>query len=291
MNRTSVSIVITSVVAAVGLILAGAAVAAADGGPPVSTPPVAPQPAPRQNGRAIQAAALAPGSTTTDFVPIAPCRIADTRHGSGANGRKFAKNVARSYAVTGTTGFEQQGGKPGGCAIPVTAKAVALNATVVSPSRKGNLRIWQAGQAEPAASFLNYGSFTMSGSGVVMLRPGTGAAITVKNYTSTTHVVLDVTGYYMPKMHGLVAPGGSIYAGSGSILSATNPSAGVYAVTFDRDITYCTPMVDTYNAGSGVYGAAYAFAGNSATVFTWYLNSTTHAEVPYSFYFYIDVVC
>ena len=80
-------------------------------------------------------------------------------------------------------------------------------------------------------------------------------------------------------------------AGSGSILSATNPSAGVSAVTFDRDITYCTPMVDTYNAGSGVYGAAYAFAGNSATVFTWYLNSTTHAEVPYSFYFYIDVVC
>lgn len=124
-----------------------------------------------------------------------------------------------------------------------------------------------------------------------MLRPGTGTAITVKNYTSTTHVVLDVSGYYMPKMHGLVAPGGTIYAGSGSILSATNPSAGVYSVTFDRNITYCTPMVDTYNAGAGIYGAAYAFSGNTASVFTWYLNSTTHVEVPYSFYFYIEVVC
>jgi hypothetical protein len=168
---------------------------------------------------------------------------------------------------------------------------VALNAAVVSPSTKGSLKIWQTGLAEPTGTFLYYGSFTMSGNGVVALPSGAQAGITVKNFTSTTNLVVDVTGYYMPQLHGLVAPGGSIYSGSPSLLSATNPSAGVYTVTFDRNITYCTPIVDTYNAGPGVYGAAYAFSSNSATVFTWYLSSTTHQEVPFSFHFYIDVVC
>lgn len=68
---------------------------------------------------------------------------------------------------------------------------------------------------------------------------------------------------YMPRMHGMVSPGGAIYAGSPSLLSATNPSPGVYTVTFDRDITYCTPIVDPYNAGLGVYGAAWAFSANT----------------------------
>lgn len=286
MSRKSIALVVGTGLTALAIIFAGAGVATADDPPPVASPPV-----PKQGKADVHAAALAPASNTTSFVPIIPCRIADTRHGTGTNGKKLKKNNTRTLTVAGTGSFASQGGAAGGCGVPDTARGVVLNAVVISPSKKGSLKIWQTGLAEPASASLSYGSFTMSGSGDVALPSGAQAGITVKNLTSTTNLALDVTGYYMPQMHGLVAPGGSIFSGSPSLLSATNPSAGVYTVTFDRNITYCTPMVDTYNAGPGVYGAAYAFSSNTATVFTWYLNSTTHQEVPFSFYFYIDVVC
>lgn len=285
MSRRRISIIIGTAVTALTVLVASAGDAAA-GGPPVTPPPV-----PRQSRADVHVASLTPASNTTSFVPIAPCRIADTRHGTGTNGKKLKKNNTRNLTVAGATGFEQQGGKAGGCGIPATAQAVVLNAVVVSPSKKGSLKIWPTGLAEPSANFFYYGSFTTSGSGVVALPSGAQSGITVKNFTSTTNLELDVTGYYMPQMHGLVAPGGAIYSGSPSLLSATNPSTGVYTVTFDRNITYCTPLVDVYNAGAGVYGAAYAFSSNTATVFTWYLDGTTHKETSYSFYFYIDVVC
>ena len=74
-------------------------------------------------------------------------------------------------------------------------------------------------------------------------------------------------------------------------MSATNPSPGVYQVRFDGSILYCTPMINTYNAGPAIYGAAYALSNDTATVYTWYLSSTTHVEVSYSFYFYIYLAC
>jgi hypothetical protein len=285
MSRKSISIVVGTALTALAVIVAGAGLAAADS--PPATPPV-----PKQSRMGdVRAAALSPASSTTSFVSITPCRIADSRHGTGTNGKKLKKNNTRTFTIAGTGSLASQGGAAGGCGVPATARAVVLNAVAMSPSKKGSLKIWQTGLAEPSGTFLYYGSFTMSGSGDVTLPSGAQAGITVKNFTSTTNLVLDVTGYYMPQLHGLVSPGGSIYAGSPSILSATNPSAGVYTVTFDRNITYCTPLVDTYNAGAGIYGAAYAFSSNTASVFTWYLDSTTHKETPYSFYFYIDVVC
>ena len=213
----------------------------------------------------------------------------------GSNGTKFGSGTTRSLRVTGTFGFSPQGGKAGGCGIPDAAKAVSINAVLVSPSKAGGLRIWPAGQAEPTANFLNYGNFTMSGSGIVAVTASAaGSNITVKNYSSSTNLVLDISGYYLPEIAGMIAPGangaGSVYAGTG-IVSVSNPSAGIYYVTVDRDVSYCTPMVNTYNAGSGVYGAAYAFNGAQVVVFTWYLSSTTHAEVAYSFYAYLTVDC
>jgi hypothetical protein len=63
----------------------------------------------------------------------------------------------------------------------------------------------------------------------------------------------------------------------------------VYQVTFDHDVNNCTPMVDVYNGQ--VYGSAFAFDGAVVTVFTWYLDSTSHVEVPFNTYFYVTVTC
>ncbi|MGC3994411.1 MAG: hypothetical protein QM779_09940 [Propionicimonas sp.] len=283
MSRRSITFTVGTALAALVVLFGSAGDAAATDPIPVASPPV-----PAQDAKKVQAAAIAASSPATDFVPIAPCVIVDTRHGNSANKTKLKNKTSRSYAVAGGS---DQGGDAAGCGVPTIAQAVALTAVVVSPSKKGSLKIWAAGAAEPTATFLNYGSFTMSGNGVVAVRAGTTPGLTVKNFTATTNLVLSVSGYYLPKLAGMVAPNGTIYAGSSGIVSAVNNSPGVFTVTFDRTITYCTPMVDTYNAGSGVYGAAYAFGSNTATVFTWYLSSSTHLEVPYSFYFYITVTC
>jgi hypothetical protein len=274
----------------------------AGGGGPVATPPPQTQEqqhaaatkeaeaARGQQAQAIQAASIAPVRSETVFVPVAPCRIVDTRAGTGTNRTRFAPNATRSYVVAGTTGFPAQGGKSGGCGIPASATGIAASVIAVNPSAKGAFRAWAAGSAAPTANVLNYGTITASSGATVGVRPGGGSGLSVKNLDGRTDLVVDVTGYYAPQMHGLIGPSG-LYAGSSRIISSTSTGVGTYQVVFDQDVSYCTPMVDAYNAGPGVYAAAYAFSGNTATVFTWYLNSTTHVEVPYSFYVYISVVC
>jgi hypothetical protein len=238
-----------------------------------------------------------PAQANNLYVPITPCRIVDTRNAGG----KLTSGTTRNYVVAGAAGFTAQGGNPAGCGIPSAATAIAANLTANGPTASGYLRAWPSNvSTEPNATVLTYlvGPGNISGA-TLPITPGVVQSLTVRNHTGTTDLVIDVTGYYEPQMHGMVAPASSsdtthnapIFAGSARIVSATNPSTGVYVVTFDSTITYCTPIVDTYNAGSGIYGAAYAFSGTTATVFTWYLNSTTHVETPFSYYFYIVVVC
>lgn len=294
-HRPLFTILASALLAGVLTLTGSTALAAGPGGAPLG-PPVVPPPVPKQDRAKVAAAAaaanaIAPAVPEAGYVPITPCRIVDTREGSGTNGTKFGSSTTRSYRVAGTAGFEAQGGKAGGCGVPATAVAISVNAVMVSPSKAGSVRIWPAGPSTPATSFLNYGAFTMSGSGIVTVTPGnTASNITVKNYSSSTNLVLDVSGYYLPKIAGMIGPGNVVYSGTG-IVSVSNSAPGVYQVVVDRDVAYCTPMVNTYNAGPGVYGAAYTFNNNRVTVYTWYLDGTTHREVSLNFYAYLTVDC
>jgi hypothetical protein len=249
---------------------------------------------PYQNAAAIEAAALSPSQTNTVYVPVTPCRLVDSR----AAGGKLGNGTTRSFAVYGNSGFGGQGGNGSGCGIPAAATSITVSITAVGPSAAGWMLAYPAGSAMPNASVLNYnGGLTTNSGATVPIKPNANPGLTVTNYGGVTDLIIDVSGYYAPQMHGMVSPAtppstdAPIYSGTSRIVSATNPSAGVYLVTFDTDITYCTPVVQTYNAGSGVYGVAYNFNGNVARVYTWYLSATTHVEVMSSFYFYIEVIC
>ena len=61
-----------------------------------------------------------PSPAGSIFVPITPCRIADTRLGGGI----VTGSSTRSFYVAGTVGFAPQGGKSGGCGVPLGATAV-----------------------------------------------------------------------------------------------------------------------------------------------------------------------
>ena len=150
------------------------------------------------------ATAPALGSSTTDlvFVPLAPCRIIDTRLAGGA----LAAGVPRDFQVAGTTEFGAQGGTQGGCGVPAgsaepNAPAVVVNFIAVGPSGPGNLVAWAYGEPKPLASVINYSNVPglNIANGVIVPIAGTNlvpADLRVQADVSGTHVVADVTGYF-----------------------------------------------------------------------------------------------
>ncbi|HWM90321.1 MAG TPA: hypothetical protein VN493_06100 [Thermoanaerobaculia bacterium] len=150
------------------------------------------------------AAAPALGSSLSDlvFVPLAPCRIIDTRIAGGA----LAAGEIRDFQVAGVTEFGPQGGTLGGCGVPPgsaepSAPAVVVNFVAVGPAGPGNLVAWAWGQPQPNASVINYSNVTglNVANGVVVPIAGTNlvpADLKIRASSAATHVVADVTGYF-----------------------------------------------------------------------------------------------
>src|SRR5437764_1564312 len=65
------------------------------------------------------------------FFPVTPCRVVDTRNPNGTN-------AGPAITALQTRKFRMQGN----CGIPVGAKAVSLNITVVSPGSAGWLGVY-----------------------------------------------------------------------------------------------------------------------------------------------------
>jgi hypothetical protein len=137
------------------------------------------------------------------FVPIAPCRVIDTRNAGGL----LAANTRRDFEIAGTANFEGQGGKSGGCGIPLgatspVAPAVMINLIAVSAQGPGNLRAWEFGTALPLASVINYeklGTFFNIANGIILPIAGVSTLekdLSVRADAAGTHLVADVTGYF-----------------------------------------------------------------------------------------------
>jgi hypothetical protein len=143
------------------------------------------------------------GDATSDllFVPLAPCRIIDTRVAGG----KIAASEKRDFEVAGTTGFEAQGGNTGGCGIPVgatdpVAAAVVINFIAVDPDGPGHIVAWQFGQPEPFASIINFANVGLNiANGVIVPIAGVSSLakdVSLRAGVSSVHIVADVTGYF-----------------------------------------------------------------------------------------------
>jgi hypothetical protein len=130
------------------------------------------------NTIAISVLALIPDGS--HFVPIAPCRAADTRDpGSSA----IAGNSFRDFIFTA-------------CNLPGNAVAVALNVTLVPTGPFGFITIWPAGQPRPTVSTMNSLDGRIKANAVIA-GLGTNKAASVY-VTDTAHVILDVNGYFVP---------------------------------------------------------------------------------------------
>jgi parallel beta-helix repeat protein len=118
------------------------------------------------------------------FVSVTPCRVVDTRNPDGPfGGPPIQGGTERDFAIP-----------QGGCNIPATAIAYALNVTAVPGGPLGYLTMWPTGPTQPVASTLN----SVDG------RVKANAALTeAGNYGSVsvfasnkTDVVIDINGYF-----------------------------------------------------------------------------------------------
>ena len=128
------------------------------------------------------------------FFPVAPCRVVDTRNAPGVNG-------GPALPANQTRRFRMQGN----CGLPVGAKAVTLNATVVQPGAAGWLGVYPAtGFSGTSTINFNAGEFALANGAIVPLSPVAAPSdldlsVFWSNYAGTapqTHVILDVTGYF-----------------------------------------------------------------------------------------------
>jgi sugar lactone lactonase YvrE len=125
--------------------------------------------------------------TPLSFVPMTPCRIADTRYSSyGSLGPpSLVGGAARSFAIPSS-----------GCNIPTTAAAYSLNVTVVPPGPLDYMTVWPSGAAQPLVSTLNSVDGRIKANAAI-IPAGTGGAVSVYA-TNTTDLILDIDGYFVP---------------------------------------------------------------------------------------------
>lgn len=218
-----------------------------------STAAIDPGPAPR---------ALGGGTTESQLVAITPCRIVDTR--LDPQGKLVAGGTS-TFAVKGTgPRFAQQGGRANGCGIPASATAIEATVTAVDAG-SGFLRAWPAYQPAPTATFMNYGPGTnLSNTGLLgVCTEGciAGFDLNLRAFGGSTHVVIDVGGYYVPPMSAAVNGNGTLARGS-RVTTTTRQLAGTYVVTFDRDVRACT-YVASVGRNDSSYANGYATAQTS----------------------------
>ena len=117
------------------------------------------------------------------FIPVAPCRLADTRSPAGPlGGPSMTAGSARVFVPMGA------------CGIPATAQAYSLNVTVVPQGPLPFLTLWPSGQTQPGVSTLNsFGGTVVANAAIVPA--GAGGAVNVFA-TAPTDVILDIDGYF-----------------------------------------------------------------------------------------------
>ena len=121
-----------------------------------------------------------PTPTATQFVPVTPCRLADTRQ-------------TKTPIQGGTFQFFNVP-QLGGCNIPATASAYSLNVTVAPHQPLGYLTIWPAGRPQPNVSTMNSPDGRTKANAAIV-PAGASAAVSVYA-TDTTDVILDIDGYF-----------------------------------------------------------------------------------------------
>jgi trimeric autotransporter adhesin len=168
-------------------------------------------------GSDIGPAATSPANSLV-FVGMTPCRVVDTRTGSGFSGAfgppSLVGGVSRTFPIQSSTT----------CSIPSIAQAYSFNITVVPPGFLDYITVWPSGQVRPNASTLNgYVNTVIANAAIVPA--GTSGSVDV--YASqNTHLIIDINGYYA-QQSGITLAQGS--AGAPPLSFSGDSGTGIFS--------------------------------------------------------------
>ncbi|HEU5108003.1 MAG TPA: DUF11 domain-containing protein, partial [Micromonosporaceae bacterium] len=133
-------------------------------------------------GNNTDSASVAVGGS---YYAVTPCRLLDTRLAAGPyGGPALAPSSERDVDAAN-----------GACGIPATARAIALNVTVINSGAAGYFTLFEDGIVAPVAATITFAAGqTRSNNAAVALAAG---VLTVRNGSpGTNHIAIDVVGYY-----------------------------------------------------------------------------------------------
>ncbi len=136
---------------------------------------------------ASPASCVAGTPSSYSYFTLTPCRLLDTRDANGPlGGPTLAPASTRAFVVENT------------CGLPSTAKALAINVTVVAPAGGGDLRIYPSDVAQPLTSAINFGANQTRTNNAMVTLPADGSqSISIFNESAgATNVIVDVSGYF-----------------------------------------------------------------------------------------------
>jgi hypothetical protein len=120
------------------------------------------------------------------FVPVTPCRIADTRNPDGPfGGPILGAAISRDFNIPASA-----------CGIPGNAAAYSLNLTVVPVGPLGYVSVWPSGQSQPVVSTLNSLDGRIKANAAIV-PAGVNGAVTLFA-SDSTHAIIDINGYFVP---------------------------------------------------------------------------------------------
>lgn len=126
----------------------------------------------------------------TNFFPLPPCRVLDTRLATGPLGAPALQPLGssanpRRYAVAGV------------CGIPSTAVSISANLTVTNVAALGNLVVYPLGVALPNTSSISFRPGRTRANNDLVYLSETGSIFTVfNNSAAPMDFILDVNGYF-----------------------------------------------------------------------------------------------
>ncbi len=188
------------------------------------------------------------GTENLAFYPITPCRAVDTRQTAGPYGGPImASGQTRQFAIGNAV-----------CNVPGTARAIAANYTVVPSSPLSFLTTYPSDVTQPLVSTLNAPTGTVVANAALVPLSANGAVNVF--VTDTTHVVIDIAGYFAPPS----ATGFQFYSlAPCRVLDTRNPAGQFGGPQMAGNTTRTFPVLQSV---CGIPSAARAISVNATVV-------------------------
>ena len=193
----------------------------------------------------------------SQYHAVAPSRLLDTR--DPGTGGALGPLATRTLQVSGVAG------------VPANADAVEVNLTVTDTTASTYVTLYPAGATQPATNSL-VAAKGQTVAHLVEVPLGSNGALSIFNHSGSSHVVVDLEGYYTPGTGssgrtvslppvqvlstGATGGGGQLAAGASRAVTLTGvggvPKTGVSAVMFDlaSSSTTADSWASVYPAGT-----------------------------------------